>query len=273
MRRSDSIASLLLAVPLTMVGCPGDDTGAEGSSGDSGTPTTTGTTMVASSGDPTGNDSSGSPTTGGPAPSCEDPQPLPDAPVDCTGVEGVLDGSAIIEENGDTIAVLDGIREVTGSVRINRLEVTDLSFMACLDTVGGDLTIFGNDQLTDVSGLWSLTNIGTDFVFSENEGALDFNGLPNLASVPGNVIMRGNDSLTSISGFHTLESLGNLTIQNNDSLLHINGLGGLTTVSGVFAVTANPALCINSVDCVGSGITSPPMPPPSWSTQGNDLGC
>ncbi|MCH9680850.1 MAG: hypothetical protein K0V04_05405 [Deltaproteobacteria bacterium] len=289
--------SLLLASPLTMIGCPGDDSGtpADGStsgttasqtdsSGGDATAAATSTGVDPSTGVDTMDD-----TTGDPPASCQDPQEIPKGP-DCTGVDGVLDNSAIIEEGGDTIAILEGIREVTGSVRINSIDIADLSFMECLDTVGGDVTIFGNDQLVNVDGLWSLSSVGTDFIFSNNNGLTDFNGAPNLVEVPGNVVLRNNDALTQISGFHSLTTTHNLTIQNNDAMLNIDGLGGLTTLTtievedpdnpgqmidqiGVFAVTNNPACCQSSVDCVGMGITEPAVPPPTWSTQGNDLSC
>jgi len=218
---------------------------------------------------------SGDTSTGEPVPTdCTAPQPIPPAPVDCTGVDGVLRTSVIIEPGGDPPSVLEGIRRVEGSVRINRIDATSLDFMACLQEVTGDVTIFGNEQLTDVSGLWSLTSIGTDFIFSDHSAPLDFDGLPNLVVLPGNLIIQDNEGLLAITGFHSLTEVGaNLLIQNNDAMLHIDGLGGLMVMGLVFAVTANPQLCISSINCVGSGIVDPAVPPESWSTQANDNGC
>jgi hypothetical protein len=64
-----------------------------------------------------------------------------------------------------------------------------------------------------------------------------------------------------------------LPASSNPALLDVNGLGGLRTVGNVLAIMANPSLCISSVSCVGLGITSPAVPPESWSTQANDSGC
>lgn len=210
--------------------------------------------------------------TQGSIPRCEMPMPIPDGP-DCTNATGVHEGSLILEEGMAAPEALVGIREVTGSVRINRLDITDLDFMQCLEVVGGDLTIFGNEQLTSVDGLWSLTEVGTRFVFTDNDALTEFDGLPNITTIGENLHFRRNAALTSIRGFQQLTELDNLTIQDNPVLSDIDGLGGLTTMTGNFVVTANPMLCISSVNCVGEGITMPAAPSRDWSTDGNDEGC
>lgn len=250
--------------------------------------TTTGPTSDTEQGPPsgstdTGSDTStdpsadsGSDTTDPPPPNdaCQVPVELPPAPVDCAGARGVIDHDVFIDPQGSDPSVLEGIRRIEGSLSISGIAGTDLAFMACLQEVTGDVKIFDNDQLTDVSGLWSLTTIGTDFIFSDNDGITTFDGLPNATVVPRNVVMKNNALLQAITGFHQLEEVGdNLIIQQNNSLLHVDGLGRLRTVGGVFAITANPQLCISSVNCVGLGITDPAVPPPSWSTQANDFGC
>lgn len=287
MKLWNSIMSGLVLAPLAMAGCPSDDTGDTGA----------GTTEVGStttSDDTTGSStavaesSTGTPTTGdetGEPFDCHADREIPPPPVDCSGASMVLDGSAIIEDGGDDPSILEGVVEVTGAIRINRTAVTDLNFMACVTTVGADVTIFGNEQLTNVDGLWSLTDIGTDFVFSQNNAIEDFNGLPNVAQLVDNLVMRENASLRTISGFHSLVGIngsvndmgvmqgGNITIQENPMLEDINGLGEVLVVNGVFAVNNNPMLCQSSVACVGTGIVQPAVPPDTWTTVGNNDGC
>ncbi|MCX4245780.1 receptor L domain-containing protein [Paraliomyxa miuraensis] len=285
--------SALLAAPLCLAGCPSDDTGETGandsSTGEPGTTTTETPTT-------TGVDSSTTdePTTTGAEelyPSCGDPtlSEIPPAPVDCAGVDGVLMGSVIIEDGGDDPSALDGIREVTGAVRINRTDLTNLDFMACLTTVGEDVTIFDNDSLTDVSGLWSLTDIGTDFIFSGNDALTELHGPPNVERIIGNIVIRDNASLERLRGWQTLIGLegytfinedgeeefagGNLTIQLNPVARDMAGFCGLLVVNGVFAVTNNPMLCLGSVADVGEGIVQPAEPPDSWSISGSDPSC
>ena len=294
MKLWNSIMSGVLLAPLAVAvsGCPSDDTGDEGA----GTTTDVGTTTTGD--DTTGSStavaesSTGTPddttTTGEPAEGdCHEEREIPAGPpVDCSGASTVIMGSVIIEENGDDPSMLEGVVEVTGAIRINRVEVTDLNFMACVRTVGADVTIFGNDQLTNVDGLWSLETIGTDFVFSQNDAMEDFNGLPNVEQIDGNLVMRENASLRTITGFHRLVGLngmgldedgntigGNVTIQQNPVLEHIDGLGFMKVINGVLAVTNNPTLCISSIMCVVEGIVQPAEPPQSWSTVGNDGSC
>jgi hypothetical protein len=283
----NSIMSGLLLAPLALAGCPTDDTDETGAGSTTEPGTTTNadstTTAVAES-------SSGMPTTGedtGPPPSCDAPQEIPPAPVDCSTATGEIMGHVLIEEGGDDPSILEGVVRVTGSVQINGTTLTDLNFMACLQEVGENVTIYDNDQLTNVDGLWSLTNIGTDFIFSQNDALVDFNGLPNAAKIVNNLVLNENGSMQQISGFHSLVGIdgmgidpetmtqigGNVTIQQNPVLENIDGLIGLLVVNGVFAVTNNPMLCISSVVCVGEGIQQPAEPPDSWSTVGNDNEC
>ncbi|MCH9686247.1 MAG: hypothetical protein K0V04_32745 [Deltaproteobacteria bacterium] len=292
MDRSQVTANLLFTVPLAIAGCSNEGAGGEDSDSTADTTAAAGSshgTTQGTTGDDTttssgaADDTSEDSTTTGPVAGCQQPQAVPRGP-DCTGVDGVLMGSAIIAEGLDTPDVLVGIREVTGSVRINSIDVTNLDFMECLQTVGGDVTIFGNDQLTNVDGLWSLTDIGTNFIFTENDALIDFDGLPNVVELGNSLVIRHNDTLTTISGLHQLTTVHDLIVQNNDALLDIDGLGGLTTLTaielapgfdevGTFSVSANPTLCISSVNCVGEGITDPSRPPPDWTTQGNDDRC
>nr|MCH9680849.1 hypothetical protein [Deltaproteobacteria bacterium] len=80
--------------------------------------------------------------------------------------------------------------------------------------------------------------------------------------------------MEQISGFDSFVGLeGNITIRDNPVLTNIDGLKGLAVVNGVLAITANPMLCMTSVNCVGAGIVQPAVPPPEWSTIANDDDC
>lgn len=275
MRLSNFTMSMLLAVPLALAGCDngdGDEGSNNDSSGDDTTTTSDDTTTTAPADDTT---TTSDDTTGPTEPRpCEVEQVIPPPPVDCSGADGVIMGDVYIQEDGDDPSILEGVVRIEGLLSINRTEETDLNFMACVQEVTEEISIFGNESLTNVDGLWSLTDVGTDFIFSENTAIVDFNGLPNLPAIAQNLIIKNNDSLETITGFHSLVGIeGNLTIQNNDSLMAIDGLGGLMLVNGVLAITANGMLCRSSIACVGEGITVPPVPPEEWSTQGNNNDC
>lgn len=277
----------LVLAPLAMAGCPSDDTMADTETASASSSTTSDDTTGSSTA--VADSSTGEPTTTGDETGepfdCHADRPIPPAPVDCSGASMVIDGSVIIEEGGDDPSMLEGVVEVTGAIRINRTAVTDLNFMACVTTVGADVTIFGNEELTNIDGLWSLTSIGTDFVFSQNNAITDFNGLPNVEQLVDNLVMRENASMETITGFQSLKGIngslndmmqmqgGNITIQENPVLQDINGLGEVLVVNGVFAVNNNPMLCQSSVACVGTGIVQPAVPPPTWTTVGNNDEC
>jgi len=274
---------LVNRIPVLLIGltgCSGDGgtAGIEGSS-----TAASGGTAGESSGVTSGADSASSMPLGmsetgvGEVDPCEDPQVIPPPPVDCSAADGVIEGSVLIEDGGDDPSILEGVVRVEGALRINRTALINLDFMACLQEVGGDVTIFGNEQLTDVDGLWSLTTIGTDFVFSQNDAIEVFDGLPNVSVIPGSVVIRENASLLRIDGFHSLVELeglgedpetgepigGQLVIQANPMLERIDGLLGLRVIHGAITTTANPVLCLSSVYSVVECMEEAP-PLSSW---------
>lgn len=271
MKLANLVMGVLSTGSLVLMGCPADEPpvdetgGASSSTTEPGTSTgeaTTGTTAAettASTLDDTGSESTGA------------PEPWPE--FDCAGADQVLDGNVLIESAAD-LAQLDGVREITRSLVITSTELTDLDAIGCIDLVGENLQIFGNASLTNIDGLVNLTEIGGTLIFSENGALTDFDGLQQLIRVNGSFSMTDNDAMTQISGFDSLVGIeGDITIRTNVSLLNIDGLKGLSVVGGVLAITANPMLCQSSINCVGEGIVSPPVPPPEWSTNANDNGC
>jgi hypothetical protein len=252
----------------------GDATASEGpgaTSLDEGTSAGAGTATAQGS-------SEGSSESGAMLGPCDDPQVIPPPPVDCSGADGVIAGSVIIGEGGtDDPSILEGVRRVEGSLRIYRTDLTNLDFMACVEEVGADVTIFGNEQLVDVGGLWSLSDIG-EFVFSSNDAIEVFDGLPNLVSIPGSVVVRENASLRRLDGFHRFVGLdgmgidpetgevigGNLTIQENPVLERIDGLLGMMVIHGRWQVISNPMLCVTSVISVIGCIVDPAQPDQGW---------
>jgi hypothetical protein len=259
----------LLSGALALAGCPGDDTGSNDTGSEPGTSTGEGSTSLpgTSTGEPgtsTGTVDDGSSSSSGGA-------PLPE--FDCTNATDVLDGNVLIESEAD-LAMLEGVREVTRGLVVNQTELTNLDALGCIDTVGENLQIFGNEALTNVDGLVNVTEIGGSFIFGENHALVDFDGLQRLVAVDGSFSMNKNDGLQHISGFDSLVGIeGDVTIRDNEVLLDIDGLKGLMVINGVLAITANPMLCISSVNCVGAGIVQPPVIPPEWSTVANDESC
>lgn len=262
---------MLISGSLALAGCPGDDASGNdtGSTGEPGTSTGEPGTSTGQPGTSTGEpgSSSGVVDDG----SSSSGEPLPE--FDCTAATEVLEENVLIESEAD-LAQLEGIREVTRSIVVNQTMLADLDALGCIDTVGEDLQIFGNTALTNVDGLVNVTDIGGRFIFGENHAVVDFDGLQKLVAVHGSFSMTSNDGLEHISGFDSLVGIeGDITIRDNAVLLEIDGLKGLMVVGGVLAITANPMLCISSINCVGAGIVQPPVVPPEWTTAANDESC
>ncbi|WP_266221098.1 receptor L domain-containing protein [Paraliomyxa miuraensis] len=271
MKSSNLMMGVLAAGSMALLGCPADEppssdesTGPAGSSSSgepetSTGPGTTSTDATTASVDDTAGSSSG------------EPEPWPEFP--CEGADQVLDANVLIQ-SADDLAQLDGVREITRSLVIDSTDLVDLDALGCIDLVGENLQIFGNTSLTNVDGLVNLTAIGGTFIFSDNTALTDFDGLQSLTRIDGSFSFTDNEAVTQISGFDSLVGIeGDVTIRTNESLTNIDGLKGLMVVGGVLAITANPMLCISSVNCVGEGIVSPPSIPPDWTTVANDDEC
>jgi len=284
---------LLLALPI-LGGCvvPKSVGNGDGSGTGTGAATSEGASAMSldeSASGGLGTTSQGTSESGSMLDPCEDPQVVPPPPpVDCSGAAAVIQGTVVIEEGGDDPSILEGVVRVEGALRIHGTELTDLDFMACVEHVGADVTIFDNDQLVDVGGLWSLSEIGTDFVFSQNDAIEAFDGLPNVVVMQGSVIVRENASLQRLDGFHRLERLegmgtdeegnpvgGNVLIQINPVLERIDGLLGLKVIHGMFAAYGdNLALCCDSVEAVEECVEVGPTPlPPNVDPVGLCVAC
>ncbi|MCH9679944.1 MAG: hypothetical protein K0V04_00805 [Deltaproteobacteria bacterium] len=193
------------------------------------------------------------------------------APLNCD--DTVIAGHVVIESAED-LDQLDGVREVEGELQVDKTDFTNLDALGCLEVVGGELTVFGNDALTDVSGLDNLRSVGGGFIISENPLLPELGGLDQLTEVQGSVVLRQNGSMTRVDGFTSLATIGGgLVIRENDALTNIDGMQALRSVGGQLAITHNPSLCISSINRVGAGIVEPAVIPDNWSTRANDDDC
>src|SRR5690606_28616504 len=67
--------------------------------------------------------------------------------------------------------------------------------------ISGGLYISGND-ITDLSPLSNLTSVGGNLYISSNSSLLNLNGLNNLTSVGGNLYIDSNSNLTNLDGLN-----------------------------------------------------------------------
>jgi hypothetical protein len=187
-----------------------------------------------------------------------------------------------------------GYTSITGSIYVSTefwtgAAVTDLSFLAGLTEIGGDLTIGrtrdlvslaglddlieiggtlkighyssgvrSNDALTSLAGLEKLQQVGGDIAISYNPVLQDIAALSALRDVGGSLAVAENADLLTLSGLQNLDcQLTSLSITDNDSLQDISSLAGVS-VNGVY-VRNNPDLGsltgLQGVRGIGSGIT------------------
>ncbi|MEZ4934061.1 MAG: putative metal-binding motif-containing protein, partial [Saprospiraceae bacterium] len=132
-----------------------------------------------------------------------------------------------------------------GSVTFNSQAAVD-AWPSCFTTISGNLTINGAD-ITDLSPLSALTSVGVGLLIYNNGMLANLNGLSSLNSV-GGLIIQNNSTLANLNGLSALTSVGGIfDIYNNGTLSNLDGLSALTSVGGDLYIQSNSAL----TDCCG----------------------
>jgi hypothetical protein len=190
----------------------------------------------------------------------------------------------VTEADMETIA---GHTSLRGSLEVNASDFTCLDFLACLEDVGGDVTIYGNEYLNDLSGTDGIRNIGSVFcpqpgqpsctagslVVSNNSAMTDMNGFNALLQTTISLNITRNDAVEDVSGLTSLVAVQReLTIRDNPELKALSGMHDLQAVGGGFVVTQNPNLCITEVQAVGGDLQQGPDLDAS-STDANNFDC
>ena len=137
--------------------------------------------------------------------------------------------------------------EITGALTIGVVtggsDITDLSPLSGLASVGWGLSINYNASLLSLSGMENLTSVGGSLIIRSNPLLPSLSGLENVVSVGGNVAISYNSALPSLSGLEGLASVsGDLRIIHNDALTSLEGVGNLTSLGASFVIEGNPAL-------------------------------
>jgi hypothetical protein len=159
--------------------------------------------------------------------------------------------------------------EIEGDVVIGSYDGTDITSLLALDvieTIGGSLLIFGNDQLNTLEGLNNLTYIAGDLKIGYEDVENDYGNenlntlnLGNLTEIGGNFQIKKNPSLKNLQGLSNLSSIGgDFSIWINDSLLNLTGVEQLNTIEGLIIIGGNTSLAsllgLENLNSLGSGI-------------------
>jgi len=107
-------------------------------------------------------------------------------------------------------------------------------------SITGWLTISGAD-ITDLSPLKTLTSIGFELRLQDSYSLTNLDGLSNLASV-GNIYLYNNYSLTNLDGLSRITSSKRIVILSNLSLTNLDGLSNITSPEPYLRIRGNFSL-------------------------------
>ncbi len=136
-----------------------------------------------------------------------------------------------------------GCTSISGDLNVEGYgsSITDLSGLSQITSVGGDLLVQGTDALS-LSGLENITSVGGNVGIYFNNALPSLAGLTQLSSIGGYLAVVNNTDLTDLTGLNSLTSTSEIFIQENPDLLNLNGLTGISSLSGGLFIKENPVL-------------------------------
>ncbi len=157
----------------------------------------------------------------------------------CSSIIGDLTINGADIEN---LNALIGLQNISGSLFIEDNEnLADISGLANVESISSNLYIINNDKLININAISKLTSIGTILWIEANENLLFIDGLSEELNVGGAIVIKDNPNFQYLDNLSSVNS-ANIDIRNNQSMYRINGLQGLTTVSGSVTILNNSAL-------------------------------
>lgn len=171
--------------------------------------------------------------------------------LDCTDNDITLNSQADVN---NFVATQGACTHVVGYLFINGADITDLTPLATLTSVGNYLSIAYNASLTSLSGLTQLTSVGSFLYIGDNAALTNIDDLSGLTSVGHYVAVIYNASLIHVDGLSGLTSVvANLAVYNNTALTNLDGLSAVTSVGGFLRLASNPSLTnLNGLSAVTS---------------------
>ncbi|MBK8700511.1 MAG: DUF1573 domain-containing protein [Saprospiraceae bacterium] len=184
---------------------------------------------------------------------------------DCSGLCPVINNDAIqgnisISNNPNNCSTTEEVViyctppmcPVTGNfILTNQAEVNAFvaNFNTC-DSLIGNLTIIGGNDIVSINGLNFLRHIGGYLTVKNNYKLTHMQGFGNLQKVTGNFTIEGNPLVSSLGHLDSLQHVGGfLKIQNNNALPNLSGLQFLNHIGNNLIVRNNGALTNCSVIC------------------------
>lgn len=188
-----------------------------------------------------------------------------DTLVDCRDddlVDGSFEGLVTSAESEDFCAGYC-TRSLTGDLSLSGGSWADLSQLACLIWVDGQIDIENNSALASLRGLDAVREVRGHVRVAGNPLLGSLEGLASLSETRGGLLIEGNAGMTSLDGLEIFTSIeGDLRITDNLSLSDVSALHDLTLVSGDVVITGNPQLAdeaaqalVGEIDAIGGIVT------------------
>lgn len=115
-----------------------------------------------------------------------------------------------------------------------------------------DYLVIRGDDITDLSSLDGILSIGGDLSISQNPNLVSLSGLQNLLTVDGALYITYNERLTVLN-LSSLTTIGGyFSCSRNDILLNLNGLPVLTSIGGAMSISENNLLNSTSIPNLNS---------------------
>jgi len=152
-----------------------------------------------------------------------------------------IEGSLTFDGIGGGSYDLSGFNNLK-SVRVNlEFKNTTLTSLTTnfqtLESVGGDLKIYQNNELESIAGVTNLSLISGEFEIKDNLALLNLGDFPSLIQVAGgNMNFTRNDLLTSIGKFGSLTKINGefrIDLDANNTLTEFSGFNALKSVQGI----------------------------------------
>ena len=140
-----------------------------------------------------------------------------------------------------------GVTSIMGNVTIGpksgTSDISDLSPLAAITEITGDMLVLNNPDLPNLMGLNQLQSIGGSFGAGDNASLTSLGNFPALQTIGGFFVVGDNRTLTSLGDFPALQSIGGyFGVGDNRTLTSLGDFPALQTIGGGFGVGENDDL-------------------------------
>lgn len=126
--------------------------------------------------------------------------------------------------------------EIPGNLRIVGNNVTDLSDLSQITSIGGTL-IVNSTGITNLTGLGNLTSVESGLQILGNQSMTSLTGLGNISDFW--LRLSTNNALTSLTGLEHFTTVNTISVSENTSLASLSGLENITTITGLLDIALN----------------------------------